>query len=160
MGVAIQVPLGFAIIAVVMFFVWQFYKRKIDRINQMGSIPQSIPTNGFEVPVLAAFTGLKRLPRQVSFAHNNINPSLTLYEYRLDCKVVLKKSILFSKIEKVDIWDTIATRNIQIYVRDREDLISANLLNRRNLAQVLTFLKDRNVPLSDRAKTYLLQHPA
>ena len=72
----ISAPLGFAIIAIVIFFVWQIYGRKIKRINQMPEIPRVIPANGFKVPVLATFKGLKRLPRQVSFAYNNLNPYL------------------------------------------------------------------------------------
>ena len=58
MSSEIPVPLGFAIIAVVIFIVWQIYKRKINRINQMPDIPRVIPSNGFEVPVLATFKGL------------------------------------------------------------------------------------------------------
>lgn len=155
MNVEIPVPIGMAIIAVVLFMVWQIYKRKVQRINQMPDIPPNIPVKGFEVPLLAAFTGLKKLPRQISFSHNNLNPSLTLFEDRLDCKVILKKSIRFAEIENADIWDTFATRNLQIYVRGKEDLFSANLLNRKNLAQVLRFLKNRGVPLSDRARDFI-----
>ncbi|MFZ3137148.1 MAG: hypothetical protein WA126_07140 [Thermodesulfovibrionales bacterium] len=86
MSFEIPVPLGLTIIAIVIFVVWQFYKRKIQRINQMPDIPLTISTKGFEVPILAAFTGLKRLPRQISFFYNNINPSLSLFEDRLECR--------------------------------------------------------------------------
>jgi hypothetical protein len=98
MSLEIPVPLGLAIIAIVIFLVWQFYKRKIQRINQMPYIPLTIPAKGFEVPILAVFTGLKGLPRHISFFYNNINPSLTLFEDRLDCRVVLKESILLENI--------------------------------------------------------------
>ncbi len=160
MNFDIPAPLAVAIIAGGVFVVWQIFKRKIQRINQMPDIPAAIPAEGFEVPILATFTGSKTLPRQISFSHNNLNPSLTLFEDRLDCKVVLKKSIFLAQIEKVDIWDALATRNLQIYVRDQEDLFSANLLNRKNLAQVLRFLKKRGVPLSNRADAFLAAHPA
>ena len=156
----IPAPLALAIIVVAIFVVWQIYRRKIQRIHQMADIPSTIPPEGFEVPLLATFTGAKTLPRQVSFSHNNLNPSLTLFEDRLDCRVVLKKSIFFAEIENVDIWDTFATRNLQIYVRDQADLFSANLLNRRNLARVLKFLKKRGVPLSNRADAFLAANPA
>ena len=151
----IPAPLCFAIIAVVIFIVWQIYGRKIKRINQMPEIPRVIPENGFEVPVLATFKGLKRLPRQISFAYNNLNPYLTLFEDRLEFRVLLKKAILLSQIENVDIWDTIATRNLQVYVKGQEDLVTANLFNRMNLSQVLNFLVNRGVPLSNRAKSFL-----
>ena len=160
MNFEIPAPVCFAIIAIVIFVVWQIYKRKIQRINQMPDIPPTIPEKGFEVPILATFTGSKTLPRQISTSHNNLNPSLTLFEDRLDCKVILKKSILFGEIENVDIWDTFATRNLQIYARGREDLFSANLLNRRNLAQVLRFLENRSVPLSNRSKAFLSANSA
>ncbi len=155
MSSEIPVPLGFAIIAVVIFIVWQIYKRKINRINQMPDIPRVIPSNGFEVPVLATFKGLKKLPRQISVAYNNLNPYLTLFEDRIECRVLLQKAIFLSEIENVDIWDTIATRNLQIYVKGKEDLFTANLLNRMNLSRVLKFLLNRGVPLSSRAKTFL-----
>ena len=155
MNFEIPAPFALAIIAVAIFIVWQIYKRKVQRINQMPNIPRTIPAEGFEVPLLATFTGSKKLPRQISFSHNNLNPSLTLFEDRLDCKVILKKSILLAEIEKIDIWDTFATRNLQVFVRNQEDLFSANLLKRGNLAQVLKFLKNRGVPLSDRARAFL-----
>jgi hypothetical protein len=155
MSIEIPAPLGFAIIAIVIFVVWQIYQRKIKRINQMPDIPRAIPVDGFEVPVLATFNGLKRLPRQISFAHNNLNPYLTLFEDRLECRVVLQKAIPIVEIENVDIWDTLATRNLQIYVKGKEDLFTANLFNRRNLSQVLNFLAKRGVLLSTRAKAFL-----
>jgi hypothetical protein len=121
----------------------------------MHDIPRVIPANGFEVPVLATFKGLKRLPRQISLAYNNLNPYLTLFEDRLECRVMLKRAIPLSQIENVDIWDTFATRNLQIYVKGKEDLLTANLLNRMNLSQVLNFFLNRGVPLSSRAKAFL-----
>jgi hypothetical protein len=160
MNFEIPTPIGFAIIAIVIFVVWQIYKRKIQRINQMPDIPPTVPEKGFEVPILATFSGSKTLPRQISFSHNNLNPSLTLFEDRLDCKVILKKSILFAEIENVDIWDTFATRNLQIYVRGKEDLFIANLLKRRNLEQVLGYLEKRGVPLGNRAKAFLSANSA
>jgi len=72
-----------------------------------------------------------------------------------ECRVLLKKAILLSQIENVDIWDTIATRNLQVYVKGQEDLLTANLFNRMNLSQVLNFLVNRGVPLSSRAKAFL-----
>ena len=158
MSSEIPVPLGFAIIAIVIFIVWQVFYRKIKRINQMPDIPKVIPANGFDVPVLATFKGLKRLPRQLSIAYNNLNPYLTLFEDRLECRVILKKTILLSEIENVDIWDTFATRNLQIYVKGKEDLLTTNLFNRMNLSQVLNFLANRGVPLSRRAKGFLLAY--
>jgi hypothetical protein len=160
MSSEIPAPLAFAIIAIVIFIVWQIYGRKIKRINQMPEIPRVIPANGFEVPVLATFKGLKRLPRQISFAYNNLNPYLTLFEDRLECRVLLKNAILLSQIENVDIWDTIATRNLQVYVKGQEDLFTANLFNRMNLFQVLNFLVNRGVPLSSRAKAFLSMNSA
>jgi hypothetical protein len=151
----VPIPLGLTIIAVGIFVFWLIYKSKAQRINQMPDIPLTLPETGFEVPILATFTGLKRMPRQVSFAHNSLNPSLTLFEDRLECRVVLQKAIPLAEIENIDIWDTVATRNLHVYVKGREDLFTANLLNRRNLAQLLSFLQQRGIPLSNRAKAYL-----
>lgn len=74
--------------------------------------------------------------------------------------MVLKKAILFAEIEYIDIWDTVAAQNLQVYVRGREDLFTANLFSRRNLAQVLDFLLNRGVPLSARAQAFLSKNAA
>jgi hypothetical protein len=154
----IPAPLAILIIVIAIFVVWQIYQRKIQRINQMPDVPQTIPLKGFKVPVLATFTGQRGSPRQLSKSHNNLNPSLTLFEDRLECRVILKKAIHLVEIENVDIWDTFATRNLQVYVKGKKDLFSANLFNRRNLAQVLSFLKNRDVPLSNRARVFLSEN--
>lgn len=151
----IHTVIGFTICGIVIYFVWQFYKRKIQQINSMGVIPNTIPASGFEVPVLANFTSLKRLPKRAAISYNNAFPALTLFENRIDCSVLAKRSILLSEIEKVDISDTIGTRNLHIYVKGREDLFTSNLLNRRNLARVLNYLKDRGAPLTPGAKTFM-----
>lgn len=156
----VPIPLGLTIIAAGIFVFWLIYNRKAQRINQMPDIPLTLPETGFEVPILATFTGLKRMPRWRSFAHNSLNPSLILYKDRLECKVLLKRSIRFAEIENIDIWDTVATRNLSVSVRGREDLFTANLLNRRNLAQVLSFLQQRGVPLSNRAKDFISANSA
>jgi hypothetical protein len=156
----VPIPLGMTIIGFGIFVFWLIYKTKAQRIKQMPDIPQTLSETGFEVPILATFTGLKRMPRQVSFAHNSLNPSLILYEDRMECRGVLKKSIRFAEIENIDIWDTVATRNLHVSVRGREDLFTANLLYRRNLAQVLSFLQQRGVPLSNRAMDFLSANSA
>ena len=57
--------------------------------------------------------------------------------------------------EKVDIWDTFLTRNINVHIRGHEEMFIANLWNRRNLAQVLRFLDEKGIPLSSRAKAFM-----
>ena len=151
----IPVPLGLTIIAITVIVVWRIYQRKIQRINQMPDIPQTIPFEGFKVPVLATFTGQRGSRRQYFKSHNNLNPSLILFEDRLECRVILQRTILLAEIENVDIRGTFATRNLQVYVKGKESLFSANLFNRSNLAQVLSFLKNRGVLLSSRAKDFL-----
>jgi hypothetical protein len=146
MSFEVPIPLGLTIIAAGILAFWLILKSKVRRINQMPDIPMTLPESGFEVPVLATFTGLKRLPRQVSLAHDSLNPSLTLFEDRLECRVLLQKTIPLAEIENIKIWDTVATRNPDVYVRGRENLYTANLLNRRNLAQVLSFLQQRGYP--------------
>ncbi len=151
----IPVPLGLGIIGVVLFLVGLYYRRKIQRINEMPPIPADIPTSGFEVPLLAAFTGARHLPRQISFSHNNASPSLTLFEDRIECRVIARRSIALKDIERIDIWDTFATRNLNVHVRGREDTFTANLLSRRNLAEVLQYLERRGVPLEQDAAEFL-----
>jgi len=151
----IPAPLAFTIIAVVIFFVWQIYQRKFKKINQMPDIPRTIPSNGFEVPVLATFSGLKSLPRQEYVTYNNLNPYLTVFDDRIEFRVIIKSSILLAEIEYIDIWEAIATRNLQVYVKDEEDVFIANLFKRKNLSKVLDYFANRGVPLSNRSKAFL-----
>ena len=152
-------PVAFIIVAGTLYFVWRFYRRKIARINAMGPIPREIPTSGFEIPILAAFTGIRKLPRQTNVAWNNAFPALTLYPERLDCRVLKNWAIGYASIEKIDIWDTLWTRNLTIYVRGREDTFTANLLNRQNLTRTLLFLQTRGAPLTSRAKAFIAENP-
>lgn len=154
MAYDIPVQYGLAIIAVALFIVWKFYRRKVSLIEEMPDIPDSISGQGHEVPVLATFTGLKSLPRHVSYSYNNLYPALTLYENSIECRVLVKKVIFLSEIEKADVMETFLTRNINIYVKNQDNLFTANLYGRRNLAQVLGYLEKRGVPLSERAKAF------
>lgn len=139
----IPVPIGLTFIGVVLFLVWQFYQRKIERMDKMPEIPQALPSKGFEVPVLAAFIGIKKLPRQISHTYNNLYPSLTLFEDHIECRVILKHPIFYQNIEKIDIWDTIGTRNLHVYVKGKQSLFTVNVFNRRNLGRILLFLKHK-----------------
>jgi hypothetical protein len=55
----VPVPIVLAIIGTALYFVWKFYKQKIQRINDMPQIPETLPKTGLEVPILASFTGQK-----------------------------------------------------------------------------------------------------
>ena len=155
----LPVPIVLIIIGTALFFVWQFYKKKVQRINDMQPIPQTLPTKGFEVPIIVSFTGLKTQPRQTSQTYNNFNPSLILFEEHLKCRVISPQKIYYNDIEKIDIWDTVGTRNLHVYVKNKESTFVANLLNRKNLSHVLSFFKKKGVRLSSRSETYLKQNP-
>lgn len=156
---SIPVPVGLAITGVVIFFVWRISRRKIQRIKQMSPIPPVVPPDGLEVPVVAAFTGLKGLPRQVSGSDNNIKPDPTLFEDRIECRVLSNGSIPLRDLESVDIRDTFATRNLNIYVRGRGDVFTANLLVRSNLAAVPRFPGSRGVLLTQNAEQFMMANP-
>ena len=155
----VPVPIVLAIIGTALFFVWQFYKKKVKRINDMPQIPKTLPRSGFEVPILVSFTGLKSQPRQTSKTYNNFNPSLILFEEHLKCRVISSQIINYIDIEKIDIWDTVGTRNLHVYVKNTESTFVANLLNRKNLSSILSFFKRKEVRLTSRAETYLKQNP-
>jgi hypothetical protein len=142
------------VIVIALWVLWHVYSRRIQVIHSMPDIPSTLPADGFPVPVLATFTGVKGTPRQAHISHNNLNPFLVLHEDRIECRVLMKDEIPLARIEKIDIWDTVWTRNLQVYTRGRPEIFSANLLSRRNLAQVLGFLAARGVPLTDRATTF------
>ena len=119
---SLEIPMliGLAIVAAGLYLFWILFRRKVTKINNMPDLPEVIGKNGFEVPVLATFKGLKKASRKTSYAHNSLIPELTLYNDRLECRVLREKSIPYSQIENIDIWDAIATRNLIVSVRDRE----------------------------------------
>ena len=117
-------------------------------------IPAKLDSNGFQVPLLASFTGIKQIPL-VAISHNNISPVLIIYEDSIKYKVIKKKSMPYSEIYEVNILDTIGTKNVQIVFKNSFFTFSGNLFDKDNLLEVLKFFKRKNVNLSPSAKKYL-----
>jgi hypothetical protein len=117
-------------------------------------IPEKLDRNGFQVPLLASFTGIKRIPL-VALSHNSLSPALTIYEDSLKYKVFKEKIVPYSEIYEVDILDTIGTKNVEIVFKNSFFTFSGNLFDKDNLLEVLKFFKRKNVNLSLSANRYL-----
>lgn len=129
------------------------FKMTLFHIPKM-KIPEKLDRNGFQVPLIASFTGIKRIPL-VALSHNSISPALTIYEDSFKYKVFKEKIAPYSEIYEVDILDTLGTKNIKIVFKNSFFTFSGNLFNKDNLLEVLKFFKRKNVNLSSSANRYL-----
>jgi hypothetical protein len=89
-----------AIVLISAFFsIWLLSRKRQAAEEAAGMIfPDAMPANGVEIPLLDAYAGIKALA-PITFTHNGIGPKLVLYEDRLDYKVFVSRSALFSEIE-------------------------------------------------------------
>ena len=117
-------------------------------------IPEKLDGNGFQIPLLASFTGIKVIPL-VALSHNSLSPALTVYEDSLKYKVLKEKVVPYSEIYEVDILDTVGTKNIRILFKNSPFTFSGNLFHKDNLLELLKFFKRRNLKLSPSANRYL-----
>jgi len=117
-------------------------------------IPEKLDRNGFRVPLLASFTGIKRISL-VALSHNSLSPALTIYEDSFKYKVFKETVVPYSEIYEVDILDTVGTKNIEIVFKHSFFTFSGNLFHKDNLLEVLKFFKRKNVNLSSSANRYL-----
>ncbi len=69
----------------------------MDKIN----IPEPLPSDGFRIPLCAAFTGLKGLPL-IALSKNSIAPLLMLYADGVKFRVFIQRKKGFADFERVD----------------------------------------------------------
>jgi len=117
-------------------------------------IPDKLDRNGFQIPLLASFTGIKLIPL-VALSHNSLSPALTIYEDSLKYKVLKEKVVPYSDIYEVDILDTVGTKNIRVVFKNSSFTFSGNLFHKDNLLELLKFFERKNVKLSPSAIRYL-----
>ena len=151
-------PLGFLIIGGVLFTLFLYYRRIVRRINAMPQIPDALPPTGFEVPVFATFAHSSPDAARSFKSYNSMFPSMRIFEDRVECQVVRKRILAYQDIERVDIQIAALTRNLRMHNRGDGSVLSANLLNHRNLSRVLMFFKQRGIDLSPDAEQFMMNY--
>jgi len=118
------------------------------------NIPYPLPEEGFNIPLRAAFTGIKNVPH-LALTHSSISPKLTLYNTEIEYRVVRGGKKPYSHIERVEVFQTIATNNVIFIWQDNMFTFTANLRHEEHLPELLRFLQSRMVQLSDSAHKVL-----
>lgn len=140
------------VVILVAVLIFVFRRRKISEANpeleRLENI-QIIPPDGIRVPITFSFTGLRPFGGVLGFSRNNLNPKLTLFDDRMEYRVVLKGSKRYGDIEQVKarggrelvfyFYSNLLT--LTIYAADAEDRIT-----------LLNFLRSRGVSLDEKAR--------
>jgi len=112
-------------------------------------------TETFKVKIIAAFLGLKFLPRVIALASNNFNPKLILsaddIEYRA---FIFTGRLTYDEIESVDILIWTQTTNVYLIRNKSIVTVSANTNNEEELYKCLNYLRGKGCVLTKRADEF------
>lgn len=118
------------------------------QLDVLGSL-QIIPPEGITVPISNSFSGLKPLGGMFGFARNNLNPMLTLYDERIEYRVIIKASKRYGDIEQVRAR---GSRQMQFDFFGSLVTLSVWLRNEEDRTTLLNFLRSRGVNLDEKAR--------
>ena len=119
-------------------------KRKAVRSARDILLPNALPPEGVEIPLIAAYSGLKALA-PVTFSQNNIYPRLILFEDHFDYKVILKKSAYYGDIEGLYSFRSRYYNKLRFHLYNSSLFFTAVLPDERMLEAVLSFLAAKGV---------------
>jgi hypothetical protein len=122
-------------------------------------IPDPLPNDGINVPLRASFIGIKHVPL-LALGHNSLTPRLILFEDRLHTRVFRLRKKPLSAIERIDIFLTIGTRNVQISWKDSLFRFAGNVDGDDWLIATLAYFDRKGVPLTNNVQAYLQQKQA
>lgn len=118
------------------------------------TLPDPLPSEGFKIPLRAAFTGLKGMPL-IALSHNSIAPLLRLFADGVEFRVFIPRKKSFADIERVDAAQGFATQNVIFIWKDSAFAFVGNVGDADNLRAVLRFLQKRGVLLGETARRVL-----
>ena len=116
-----------------------------------GALSEPLPAEGVEVPLLASFAGLARVPI-LSLGKNNLSARLRLYPDELEFKVLRTRRRPYTEIQRIETQSFWATRNVEFVWRGSLITFTANLHSDAWRLALLRFLERRGVPLSPAAR--------
>lgn len=125
--------------------------RKIRRVQHAAElvIPDCLPRDGVDVPLLAAYAGWKTLGT-LTFAENNIRPELHLFDDRLAYKVFRHRGASYSDIEFVKGISQRFFNRMRFGFRDCSLSFIVDLADELEYQAVEDFLRRKGVPIETR----------
>jgi hypothetical protein len=112
-------------------------------------------TETFKVKIIAAFLGVKFLPRVIAIALNNFNPKLILSDNDIEYRAfIFTGRITYDEIESVDILLWTQTTNVYLIRNNSIVTVSANTNNEEELYRCLDYLRRKGCILTKRADEF------
>ena len=109
----------------------------------------------FKVKIIAAFLGVKFLPKLIAVALNNFNPKLVLSENGVEYRAfILTGKLTYPEIDMVDILLANRTTNVYLFRNNSMFTISANTNNKEELHKCLQYLKSKGCTLTEKAEHF------
>lgn len=149
--IVIPVLIGFFLIlggiCVTIFF---FYQRKI---KAFASHEIDFQMDGVEIPLLAAFIGLKSI-KFFTFGYNNLNPRLRFFNDHLEYKCFRTQRRAYSEIQCIKVLSakSLATQNLELHFKNSSFKYVFNVVNAETLRKALEFLENKGCVLSPQAQ--------
>src|SRR5688572_28005384 len=112
-------------------------------------------TETFKVKIIAAFLGLKFLPRVVALAFNNFNPKLIFSDEGVEYRAfVFTGRLTYDQIERVDILLWTQTTNVYLIRNNSIVTVSANTNDEKELHKCLEYLRRKGCRFSKNAEEF------
>jgi len=119
------------------------------------NLPMAEKSETFNVKIIAAFLGIKFLPRAIALAFNNFNPKLILSDEGVEYRAfIFTARLAYREIERVDILLWTQTTNVYLIRNNSIITVSANTNNEKELYRCLEYLRTKGCSLSDRAEEF------
>ena len=115
-------------------------------------------TEKFKVKLIAAFLGLKFLPKVVALAFNNFNPKLVFSDSGVEYRAfIFTNYLLYHEIEKVDIFLALQTTSIHLRINNSVFAFSGNTNDEIELYKCIKYLKNKGCTLTEKAEKFYLK---
>jgi hypothetical protein len=112
--------------------------------NTNTTPPQQLPAEGFEVPIVDAYGGIKDMERS-SITQNFQKPRLILYEDHLDYKLFFRRSAKYSDILEVNCGSEYMLHFLQFTFDNRALVLNVSMGNEQLYKQIKDFLSAKGV---------------
>lgn len=135
---------------VVVLFLVMGRGRKRTELSTI-SLESPITSNGTSIPLLAAFAGIRDVPL-ICFGRNSLSPELVLYPDSFRHKVIFAQTSRYDEVAEVSVRHGYRTELARFTFRDKFFTFDANLNNAESLKKLVSFLKQKGIPLSKDAE--------
>jgi len=141
----------FIIGAIIILFIsgFTFYRTIIQPFLPKGSkaaitLPEQLPAEGFKVPIVDAFGGIKDVDR-ATVTQNFQKPKLILFEDHLDYKLFFRRSAKYSDVLEVNSRSEFLQYFLQFTFKNRTLVLTVVMGDAKLHQQVIDFLSSKGV---------------